>query len=56
MKNLQAEMSRHGVSILDIQNLLGCSERTVKNKIYEKTDFTFPECVLIRNTFLMVSD
>lgn len=51
MKNLQAEMSRYGVSISDIQSLLGCSERTVKNKLYGKTDFTFPECISIRNAF-----
>lgn len=51
MKNLQAEMQRRGVSVGDIQMLLGCSERTVRNKIYENTDFTFPECLAIRNTF-----
>lgn len=51
MKNLQAEMQRRGVTISDIQSLLGCSERTVKNKIYENTDFTFPECIAIRNAF-----
>ena len=51
MKNLQAEMSRRGVSISDIKNLLGRSERTVKNKLYGKTDFTFPECIKIRDVF-----
>lgn len=51
MKNLQAEMQRYGVSISDIQKLLNCSESTVKNKLYGKTEFTFQECILIRKTF-----
>ena len=41
MKNLKAEMARTGVSKEDIMNLLGCSLRTVDNKLDEITDFTF---------------
>ena len=33
MKNLKAEMARTGVSKEDIMNLLGCSLRTVDNKL-----------------------
>lgn len=51
MKNLLAEMARCRVSIKDIQYCLGCSEKTVRNKISEETDFTFPEVIKIRNTF-----
>lgn len=32
-------------------NLLGCSLRTVDNKLDEITDFTIPEAFKIRDTF-----
>ena len=51
MKNLVAEMARYGVRISDIQNLLNCSERTVRNKLNNERDFTIPEALKIRNTF-----
>lgn len=51
MKNLKAEMARTGVSKEDIMNLLGCSLRTVDNKLDEITDFTIPEAFKIRDTF-----
>ena len=51
MKNLVAEMARYGVRIADIQNLLNCSERTVRNKLNNERDFTIPEALKIRNTF-----
>ena len=50
MKNLKAEMARTGVSKEDIMNLLGCSLRTVDNKLDEITDFTIPEAFKIRDT------
>lgn len=50
MKNLVAEMARYGVRISDIQNLLNCSERTVRNKLNNERDFTIPEALKIRNT------
>ena len=51
MKNLIAEMARYGVRIADIQNLLNCSERTVRNKLNNERDFTIPEALKIRSTF-----
>lgn len=51
MKNLNAEMTRYGITNSDIQLLLGCSARTVTNKISGETDFTVPEALKIRNTF-----
>ncbi|MCD8390520.1 MAG: hypothetical protein LUD03_01605, partial [Firmicutes bacterium] len=47
----KAEMVRCGVSNTDIQNEISCSETTVKNKLNGKTEFTFPECLKIRDTF-----
>lgn len=49
MRNLLAEMTRYGISNNDIQALLECSERTVRNKLCGETAFTFPEAVKIRN-------
>lgn len=51
MKNLLAEMTRYGVRIEDIQSLLKCSEGTVKNKLGNKTEFSFQECIKIRDEF-----
>ena len=51
MKNLIAEMARYGVRIIDIQSLLKCSERTVRNKLNNERDFTIPEALKIRNTY-----
>lgn len=51
MNNLKAEMERYGITILDIQQLLGVSERTVRNKLSGETDFTYPEALNIRDTF-----
>ncbi len=51
MKNLKSEMIKYGVTNVDIKNLLGCSDRTVTNKLSGETDFTIPEAIKIRNTF-----
>lgn len=49
--NLKAEMARNGVMNTDIQKLLGCTERTVTNKITGRTCFTVQEAIVIRDTF-----
>ena len=49
MKNLLAEMARSGIRVQDIQNLLGCTERTVRNKMDGKTEFSVNEAFKIRN-------
>ena len=51
MDNLKAEMARFGVSREDIKELLGCSKRTVDNKLDGTTEFTIPEAFKIRDYF-----
>ena len=51
MRNLSAEMARYGVRNVDIQNLLSCTDRTVKNKIDGVTECTVAEALNIRDTF-----
>ena len=51
MKNLEAEMVCHGVSLTDIQNKLGCSDRTARNKVTGETEFTISEVFKIREGF-----
>lgn len=51
MKNLKAEMVRMGITVVDLQKTIGCTEKTVRNKINQETSFSFPEAVLIRNTY-----
>lgn len=51
MKNLKAEMARYGVTENDLQTLLMCSANTIRNKISEVTDFSFQECIKIRDNF-----
>lgn len=51
MRNLRAEMERYGVTVANIQKILGCSEKTVRNKINGETDFTLPEAFKIKNEF-----
>ena len=51
MQNLMAEMTRNNVRISDIQNLLGCTEKTVRNKLNGKTEFSVNEAMRIRDTY-----
>ena len=51
MRNLAAEMARYGVSNLDIKQLLGCSDRTVINKLNGETECTISEAFKIRDKF-----
>lgn len=49
MKNLQAEMKRFGVSVSEIQRILGCTEKTARNKISGASEFSIQEAIAIRN-------
>ena len=51
LHNLKAEMARHGITNSDIQRLLGCTERTVTNKITGRTAFFVWEAIRIRAAF-----
>ena len=49
MKNLKAEMVRRGLGISDLQQVLGCSEKTVRNKLNGVTEFTIRDAIEVRN-------
>ena len=50
------EVKQEGVSRADMQELLSVSEKTVRNKIYGKTDFTWAEVRAIRNRYFPNDD
>lgn len=47
--NLKAEMTRFGISDADIAKAIGRSERSVRDKISGRSQFTFPEANTLRN-------
>ena len=49
MNNLKAEMARIGATPADIKNILGCTERTARNKINGRTEFTVSEAIKVHN-------
>lgn len=51
MNNLAAEMTRYGISINDLQTVLLCTEKTVRNKINGNSEFSVKEAIKIRDTF-----
>lgn len=51
LRNLCAEMARHNVTIRDIRRSIGKTERTAREKVNGKTDFTFPEAVRVRDDY-----
>lgn len=51
MGNLLAEMARYGVKVADIQELIACTDKTVRNKISGTTDFSVHEAIVIRDFF-----
>lgn len=53
---LEYRMKQENVSRADIQNLLGVSEKTVRNKLSGETDFTWGEVRKIRNNFFPKDD
>ena len=53
---LEYRMKQEKVSREDIRKLLKVSEKTVRNKLSGKTDFTWSEVKLIRNRFFPRDD
>ena len=53
---LKYRMEEEGVTRIDIQNLLGVSEKTVRNKLNGNTDFTWEEVRKIRNKYFPNDD
>lgn len=51
MKNLRAEMQRHGVTVHDIQTVLACSEKTARNKVSGATEFGVAQAIMVRDAF-----
>lgn len=51
MKNLSAEMVRFGIGVSDLQKLLNCTDKTVRNKLSGTTEFSVKEAMNIRDTF-----
>ncbi len=51
LMNLKAEMSRQKVRPDDIQKLIGRSRRCVDDKISERSNFSLPEAIRIRDAF-----
>jgi hypothetical protein len=51
MDNLKMEMERRGLSVNDFAALLGSTEQTVREKLDQVEDFTYPEAQKIRKTY-----
>lgn len=49
--NLRAEMARWNVSTTDFSSVVGKTERSIRDKISGKGDFTLTEIIAIRDTF-----
>ena len=49
MRNIEKEMPRFNVTYFDLQSVLGCSEKTVRNKLNGITDFTYSEVKKVRD-------
>lgn len=47
--NLKAEMARRGVSGVTLQNVMGCSRKTVVNRLNGSAPFTIEEAFRIRD-------
>lgn len=54
LSNLRAEMARYGVTASDIARVTGKTDRSIRDKISGKRDFTLPESVAIRDAFFPV--
>lgn len=50
MRNLEKEMPKFNVTYHDLQKVLNCTEKTVRNKLTGITDFTYSEVCRIRNS------
>lgn len=46
--NLRAEMARGSIGVKALSQEIGCSEKTLRNKLNGETAFTWPEAKAIR--------
>ncbi len=52
LANLKAEMARYGISTVDIAKVAQRTNKSIRDKISGKSDFTMPEGIAIRDSFL----
>ena len=50
--NLAAELRRKNITQKTVGDLIGCSEKTVFNKMNGNTEFTVPEAIAINTNLL----
>lgn len=53
---LEYRMEQEGVTRSDLKNLLQVSEKTIRNKLSGKTDFTWKEVKTIKNKYFPDDD
>ncbi len=53
---LEYRMEQEGVTRNDLKNLLQVSEKTIRNKLSGKTDFTWKEVKTIKNKYFPDDD
>ena len=53
---LEYRMKQEGVTKNDLKNLLQVSEKTIRNKLSGKTDFTWKEVKTIKNKYFPDDD
>ena len=51
LNNLEMEMKSKGISRKDIAELLGLTYRTIHSRFNGASDWTFSECVKVRDTY-----
>lgn len=56
LSNLEKEMKQKGVSRKDVAELLGLTYRTIHSRFNGASDWTFPECVKVRNKYFPGKD
>lgn len=56
LSNLEKEMKQKGVSRNDIAKLLGLTYRTIHSRFNGASDWTFRECMKIRDTYFPGKD
>ena len=49
MRNIENVMPKFNVTYFDIQRVLNCTEKTVRNKLNGVTDFTYSEVKRLRD-------
>lgn len=51
IENLEAEMKRNKISRSDIAHTLGLSYRTIHSRFNGESEWTYSECVKVRDTY-----